>query len=989
MNPRRWDQIRAAFDEIVELGEVARASRLAAISTTDPQLREAVDVLLRADADADAWLAPVESPLGVAPTPTEMNAHSASPDLQGRLTRALGGAYRIERELGGGGMSHVYVAEETAFRRNVVVKVLRPELAEALSARRFQREIQVAARLQHPHIVPLLSAGQSDGLLYYTMPFVEGESLRDRLRREGELPIDDTIRILRDVASALAYAHRHGVVHRDIKPENVLLSDGGAVVADFGIAKALSAAQARGDDATTTTTITQRGMALGTPIYMAPEQATGDIAADHRADIYALGVVGYEMLTGRPPFEARSAQQLMAAHATEQPDPVVKRRPNTPPRLAAVVMHCLEKRPADRPQDAQQVLLALNNQSIAAAGTSQATAGAYTTDASSTRPRAHRLLWVLAGLAALSAALAGVVLAPWPRSHGNATPSWFDLALPDSAAPRPAFGASIALSPDGSVIAYIGSSTQSLFVRPLDELSPRRLAGTEGALCPSFSPDGRWIVFFARGRLRKIAARGGAPIVIADSAGACGVWTDRNEILYELRGQLFRVSADGGPVSVVARSDSSKRIGVMIPTQALPGGTAALICITEAATWGDWGLGVVSLPGGQITKLRPKGCPIRYANGYAVFQRQNREIVAAPFSIRTFRFTGPEVTLLQRDERVVDTFNGLSTVENGSLVYLSRPQQSLSLLAVSPDGETRTLGGNTERSRSEASTAGPLDTAYYSWPRLSPDGRRVALEIRTGHRTVDVWVYDIASRTLTRLTNNFTGGRPSGWTPDGRSVVFIAAESASVDGLHRLATHRVASQPWDGSAPPRDLMRLPVPVHDISIGPPHGYAAISVYADPGDIWIMPLDTPKAARPFVATRASEGAPRLSGDGKLMAYESDETGRLEVYIRPVPGPASRLQVSAGGGTQPVWSADGRQLYYRGPEYLLRATIARGSELSVTRRDTLFRDVFARHNMTNYDVFPGGKELLMIRINSSPVRAVILLNWPELLRQRAATR
>lgn len=184
-------------------------------------------------------------------------------------------------------------------------------------------------------------------------------------------------------------------------------------------------------------------------------------------------------------------------------------------------------------------------------------------------------------------------------------------------------------------------------------------------------------------------------------------------------------------------------------------------------------------------------------------------------------------------------------------------------------------------------------------------------------------------------------------------------------------------------------MRPPVPVHDISIGPPHGYAAIRVYADPGDIWIMPLDTPKAARPFVATGADEGEPRLSGDGKLLAYTSDETGRPEVYIRPVPGPASRLQVSAGAGTQPVWSADGRQLYYRGPEFMMRATIARGSELSVTRRDTLFRDVFARHNMTNYDVFPGGKELLMIRINSSPVRAAILLNWPELLRQRAATR
>jgi eukaryotic-like serine/threonine-protein kinase len=984
MNPRRWDKIRAAFDEIVALDEPERERRLAAISTTDPELRDAVDVLLRADVEADAWLAPVESPLGLAPTPDGINADSVSPDLQARLQNALGSAYRIARELGGGGMSHVYVAEETAFRRKVVVKVLRPELAQAISAKRFQREILLAARLQHPHIVPFLSAGAEareaggDGLLYYTMPFVDGESLRDRLRREGELPIDETVRIVRDVASALAYAHRHGVAHRDIKPENVLLCDGGAVVADFGIAKALSASRSTADDETNSVTITQRGTALGTPLYMAPEQAAGDPGADHRADIYALGVVAYEMLAGRPPFAGGSAQQLMAAHATEEPDPIPKRRPTTPPWLAALVMHCLEKRPADRPQDAEQILLALRAASSTAPRAPLPAAGAEAAGVPLMRRPAYRVAWVLAGLGAMLGVIAGVALAPWPRSHGNAKPSWFDLALPDSAAPR---GGSIALSPDGSTIAYVGSSTQSLFLRPLDDLSPQRLAGTEGALCPSFSPDGRWIVFAARGRLKKVAARGGSPIVIADSAGACGVWTDRNEILYELRGQLFRVSADGGPVSVVARSDSSKRIGVMIPVQALPGGTAALICVTETATWGDWGSGVVSMPGGQITKLRPKGC-LHYANGYAVFQRQNREIVATPFSIRTLRFTGPDVTLLQ------DTIWGFSTAENGGLVYLSGGQQSLSLLAVSRDGETRTLGGNTERSRPEAPTAGPLDTAYYSWPRLSPDGRRVALEIRTGHRTVDVWVYDIASRTLTRLTNNFTGGRPSGWTADGRSVVFIAFDSASLGGWNRNESHRVAFQPWDGSAPPRDLMRLPVPVHDISIGPPHGYAAFNVYAR-DDIWIMPLDTPKAARPFVATGADEGEPRLSGDGKLLAYTSNETGRPEVYVRSLLGPASRLQVSAGVGTQPVWSADGRHLYYRGRDHMMRATIAHGSELSVTRRDTLFRDVYALHNMTNYDVFPGGKELLMIRINSNPLRAAILLNWPELLRQRAATR
>ena len=290
-------------------------------------------------------------------------------DLPARLASTLGQAFRLDRELGGGGMSRVFVAEEAAFGRSVVVKVLQPQLAESINAKRFQREIHVAARLQHPHIVPLLSAGDGDGLLYYTMPFVEGESLRAKLRREGELSVADTVRILRDVAGALAYAHKHGVIHRDIKPENVLLSDGGAVVADFGIAKALSASRASADGTSTTTTVTEQGTALGTPLYMAPEQAAGDAACDHRADLYALGTVAYEMLTGRPPFEGRPTAQLLAAHAAEAPDPVAKRRPNVPAPLAALVMACLEKHPADRPRDANEVLSALDDPSLMVAPT--------------------------------------------------------------------------------------------------------------------------------------------------------------------------------------------------------------------------------------------------------------------------------------------------------------------------------------------------------------------------------------------------------------------------------------------------------------------------------------------------------------------------------------------------------------------------------------------------------------------------------------------
>jgi TolB-like protein len=301
------------------------------------------------------------------------------------LIDAIRDRYTIDRELGRGGMATVYLVRDLKHDRLVALKVLHPELAAALGSERFLREIKLAARLQHPHILPVFDSGEAAGSLWYAMPFVEGESLRDRLARHGELPVADAVRILRDIAGALDYAHRHGVVHRDVKPENVLLSEGGALVADFGVAKALTAA-AEGEGLTAT------GLALGTPAYMAPEQATGDPSADHRADLYALGVVAYELVTGQAPFAGRTAQALMAAHATETPEPITRRRPTVPPTLAFLVMRLLEKRPADRPQSAEAVLRELDPVS---------SAPTPTTAVEVRRPRLRRRIWAATGIAAV------------------------------------------------------------------------------------------------------------------------------------------------------------------------------------------------------------------------------------------------------------------------------------------------------------------------------------------------------------------------------------------------------------------------------------------------------------------------------------------------------------------------------------------------------------------------------------------------------------
>src|SRR5438128_6357459 len=355
-------------------------------------------------------------------------------DLLARLQSALGDAYRIEKELGGGGMSRVFLAQERELERQVVVKVLPPEMAAGLNAERFRREIQLAASLQHPHIVPLLAAGHADDLVYYTMPLIEGESLRAKLAREGELPINETMRILCDVADALAYAHEHRVVHRDIKPDNVLIARHHAVVTDFGVAKALS-------ESTGKTSLTSAGVALGTPAYMAPEQAAADPHTDHRCDIYAVGALGYEMLTGRPPFTGATPQHVLAAQVTEAPEPVTKRRATVPAALAALVMRCLEKSPADRWQSAEELLdqleaMATPSGGITPTGTHPVAAVA----------RARRWLKLAVGAVGLVVVVAGTVMLARPRSElltlGKVTQITFE----------PGLEIEPAISPDGKLV---------------------------------------------------------------------------------------------------------------------------------------------------------------------------------------------------------------------------------------------------------------------------------------------------------------------------------------------------------------------------------------------------------------------------------------------------------------------------------------------------------------------------------------------------------
>ncbi|MEA2725240.1 MAG: eukaryotic-like serine/threonine-protein kinase, partial [Gemmatimonadales bacterium] len=522
-------------------------------------------------------------------------------DIQDRLQQALGAAYAIGRELGGGGMSRVFLAHDTALGRQVVVKVLRPDLAQGLSSDRFKREVRLAARLQHPHIVPLLAAGEiGEGVLFYTMPFVEGESLRERLSREGGLPVPEAVRILCDVAGALAYAHRTGVVHRDIKPENILLTDGAAVVADFGIAKAISASREAdtGGDPRGSSTLTAAGMSLGTPAYMAPEQATGDLV-DHRADLYALGVVGYEMLSGRPPFEGRTAQQLMGAHATESPEPIARRRASVPARLAALIMQLLEKNPADRPQSAEELRRTL----VALPGTSGEREKVPTPSIARRAPRA--IPWVLYGaLIALAGAGGGAMFA---RSRGvepRLRPVVAALAAPVGLELRPEGG--VGLTGNGAQLAFVAadrSGATAVWVRALDSLAAVRVEGTDRGSGPFWSPDGASLGYFAGGQLRVVDLRSGTHRALCPaSRPGGGTWTRTGVIVYSpdfLSGPLFQVPAQGGTCHQLTRFRPGESIHRR--PSALPDGRHILF---NNGPTGTTSVGVVDLATGAITDIR-------------------------------------------------------------------------------------------------------------------------------------------------------------------------------------------------------------------------------------------------------------------------------------------------------------------------------------------------------------------------------------------------
>ncbi len=876
-----------------------------------------------------------------------------------RLTIALADRYTIERELGAGGMATVYLAHDVKHDRNVAVKVLRPELAAVLGAERFLNEIRVTANLQHPHILALYDSGAADGFLFYVMPYVPGETLGQRLGHEKQLGVEEAVRLAAEIASALYYAHRQGVIHRDIKPANVLLQDGEALVADFGIALALKAA---GGDR-----LTETGLSLGTPHYMSPEQAMGDRDVDARSDVYALGAMLYEMLAGEPPHSGHSIQAILSRVLTEDPRPLIDLRLSVPTNVAMAVEKALAKVPADRFASAADFAKALKDPGFTLAYSAARTRRTRRTTAQPARASGRDWRpWPMGAGLVLVAAVAAVV----GRMTAGAPPperTVVRFRIPVEAE-RGLTGApvnTLALSPDGQTIVYVGraggAGGTQLFQRQLDELEAHPIPGTSGASFPIFSPDGTRIAYFSTGGMSLLAVAGGSATSIPNvpsQALAQAVWlNDQAFVATNADGSLVQVGLDG-VVSTIALPDTTAGERFLGVHAVLPDGKTILAIGSSGGANGSV-LMIDAETGEREILLEAATNAVWYADESLLWAQPGGALLGAPFDPRARRLGGMPVTLAEGVRLAVGGPAQVAVSATGSMVYI--PEQPFTLMEVDRSGRRETIA----------------EGRRFHSPRYAPDGRRLAVDF-THQGSRDVWTVDLRQRTLTRISFEDDGHDPI-WTPDGRWITYIhdgGIWRRRADGSGMLDSLYVRSALTGGLEYTADGKLL--------LTAPTGTSGDF------DLGMMPLDEDEREQDvLLSTPFNEQMATVSPNGRWLAYVSDETGLLEVYMRPFPEGGAKMLVSQGGGTEPRWSPDGATIYYQGRHeelpYLIAVAVGAGAEFTVGDRTPLFDvsefEPSAPH--ANYDISPDGTRFAMVY--QGPLsEMVFVLNWTEEVRR-----
>ncbi len=903
-------------------------------------------------------------------------------DSTERLSSALADRYQILSRLGEGGMATVYLAEDLKHKRQVAVKVLKPELAAVLGAERFVQEITTTAGLQHPHILPLFDSGEADSFLYYVMPYIEGETLRSKLDRETQFGIEEAVKITVDVADALDYAHRQGIIHRDIKPENILLHDGRPMVADFGIALAVSAAAGG--------RMTETGLSLGTPHYMSPEQATAEKDLSGRSDVYSLGTVLYEMLTGDPPHTGSSAQQIVMKIIADEARLVTELRKSVPPNVAAAVAKSLEKLPADRFASARELAEALGDAGFTTPGMPS---GAVSIAAQSGLVSQRR--WQMA--LAANAVLLAVAAAAWLRPTPDIVPSrqrvvLWQHPLEQQLSPGIAGHATqAAIAPDGSSIVFSDSVGGDLYLfRKLrGEGTPTLLPGTEGAQSPFFSPDGRWIGYLTvDGKVRKVPIEGGNSLTLSENVNGTyksATWLDDDTIIYmgNDNSQLMGVPADGSsPSAVIGErgsgpplpSGTTRKISgvggagrAVAHLSALPGSRGILFTECPGNCALSSSVKVFDFAADSAHELVPNAAGAWYSpTGHLLYTDRAGGLFAAGFDLDRLEFTTGAIPVI--DDVAPTTF---AISASGSVLY-----------SVGAAG-----GGESELvwvTRDGAAT--PRDSTWhgtFEYPALSPDGEALAVSLSYGSTHLWIWRSDGRRQQLTQ--DGLVNWRPF-WTTDGRSLAFLSNRR----GGEGPDNYDVYLMPVNGSAPPELLMRHTFGLWEVEFTADGEWLVVRSDEDgKSNVRGRRLTGDTALVPLVVDQGLTSQIALSPDGQWLAYTSGSSGAREIYVAPFPSMSSRRLISRNGGTEPRWAHSGRELFYKSGNQFMAVEMTPGATLLPGTPRTLFslEGYRAARNRQQYDVAPDDSRFLMIREIGAQADAEVIYveNWFEELKAK----
>jgi eukaryotic-like serine/threonine-protein kinase len=895
------------------------------------------------------------------------------------------GQYRIINRIGAGGMGEVYLAEDTKLGREVALKVLPDAFVHDAERRmRLEREARLLASLNHPNVATLHGFQEAGHRAILEMELVPGQTLAERLKAAPLKP-REALPIFNQIAAGLEAAHQRGIIHRDLKPANIkLLPDGRVKVLDFGVGKVFES-QKDVDDLTISVSArgTSAGWIVGTAQYMSPEQARGE-ALDPRTDIWSFGCVLFEALTGDAPFNKDTAAETFASILKDEPD--WEALAHSPASVQRLVRNCLQKDPTTRLRNIGDARLEIEEAITA------------TKRAPAALPRVLRNYRPTLMMAAGAVLLVTMTLAA-SRYFGGATSTaslpQIRVAIPVAGGQRFATGPArvLAISPDGSRLVYAaavpGSRTQ-LFLRPIDRFESEPIAGTDGATAPFFSPDGEWVGFHSGGALRKVSLAGGSPLTIADVPSLAGAtWGDDNSILFAtLAGDgIWRVADSGGTPQQLTRPDAAKNETQHHDPQLLPGSKTALITVTAGHQSHPAVLNIESAQWQVLPQITARGGARFVPPGHLIYE-QSGGLVAVAFDAARGELRGSPVPLRERIETSANGAAQFAVSGNGSLVYVpgktARPARSL--IVVDRDGRAQPLHNV---------------RASYAHPRLSPDGRWVAVSVDSDSGS-DVWVYDLQRGTRTRLTSDGASGFPV-WTPDGKSVTYHSATSDQWTLFSRPADASGPAQPLltlgrpERSAAPGMAMLLPGTLPSLSGTNPQfpmswsgdGKALAFIESKPSaerDIWVVePGSDPS---PFLVTPFDESAPAFSPDGKFLAYVSDESGRPEVYVQPYPGPGGRWLISTDGGTDPQWSAGGRELFYRSGRDVLAVTVQTSPAFTAGVPARIFEARFDGSDAArNFDASRDGRRLVTVRSDEAeaPLQFHAVFNWFAEIQRR----